>query len=64
MEQKPFLSELQGVVVNKFTDWGLKPVGLAFVSPLFWLLCFTIVLFFQYRPIYNRTTAPSYYYVN
>ncbi len=64
MEQKPFLSDLQDAVVNKFTDWGLRPVGIVFVSPLFWLLCFTIVLFFQYRPIYNRATAPSYYNVN
>ena len=64
MEQKPFLSDLRDAVVNRLTNWGLKPVGMVIISPLFWLLCFTIVLFFLYRPIYNKTTSPSYYYVN
>ena len=63
MEQKPFLSNLREAVINKFTDWGVKPLGLVFASPLFWLLCFTIVLFFLYRPIYNKASAPSYYCV-
>ena len=63
MEQKSFLSDLREAVVNRFTDWGLRPVGLVFVLPLFWLLCITIVLFFLYCPIYNKTTAASYYNV-